>query len=358
MLSEEMTIHAAIMARFKTSCNMPDVSGWKITPMAADGSDRSFFRLTHPAKTGCIAIIPGNNGTNEARSAWRIGCHLNRQKIPAPEMIGYDHDSGTLFCEDLGGTLLHGHLVSQVVPPWHTDFFIPLYTKVIEALVDFQTRGIRAFDQRWCWDTACYDKKVMQQREAGYFYTACCTDLLGISKTALAPTVEETTHLIDQAAQLPVSFLLHRDFQSRNLMLHNDTVKIIDFQGARHGPLGYDLASLLVDPYAGMPQEVQEQLYAIYLTVLQQRAPGLIVEAEAFAHGFFQLCLLRNMQVMGAYAFLGFQRNKPFFRGYLLPAAENLLAILEKTKCHEYVALTRLAATCLEKISRLSTTSL
>ena len=345
------------MARFMTSCNMPDVSDWKITSMASDGSDRSFFRLTHPAKIGCIAIIPGNNGTNEARSAWRIGCHLNRKKIPAPEMKGYNHDSGTLFCEDLGDTLLHRQLFSQVVPPWHNGFFIPLYTKAMEALVDFQTRGIQDFDTQWCWDTACYDKVVMQQREVTYFYTACCNDLLGISETILAATVEETTHIIDQAAQLPASFLLHRDFQSRNLMLRDGVVKIIDFQGARHGPLGYDLASLLLDPYVGMPQEIQEQLYAIYLAVLKQRMPELIVDAEPFARGFLQLSLLRNMQVMGAYAFLGFQRKKPFFRGYLLPAAANFLALLEKQECHEYVALTRLAATCLEKISRLSTGS-
>ncbi|MDT8335906.1 MAG: phosphotransferase, partial [Desulfurivibrionaceae bacterium] len=137
----------------------------------------------------------------------------------------------------------------------------------------------------------------------------------------------EFVELAESAAATPAGFFLHRDFQSRNLMLHNGCLRVIDFQGGRFGPLGYDLASLLIDPYAALPAYVQERLVQKYMETLS----GYSGVGGAFSiENYYLLALQRNLQILGAFAFLSEVRRKVFFRGYLAPATLNLHRLLQE----------------------------
>ena len=116
-----------------------------------------------------------------------------------------------------------------------------------------QVRGAVSFDPKWCWDTPQYDRMLMLERESGYFLQAFWQDLLGMEEPP--GLQEEFFELADRAARIPAGYFLHRDFQSRNIMIHGGEACIIDFQGGRLGPLAYDLASLLIDPYVALPDD-------------------------------------------------------------------------------------------------------
>ena len=200
-----------------------------------------------------------------------------------------------------------------------------------------QISGSVRFDRKWCWDSQRYDKKLMLEKESGYFMQAFCQDLLGIKKFS-AKLTDEFKQLASRAARQPAVYFLHRDFQSRNLMVFDGEIRIIDFQGGRLGPLGYDLASLLLDPYAQIPAEVQQELLDHYLEHLCTYG----LDDLAFLKGYPSLALQRNLQILGAFAFLSNQKQKVFFKQFIPPATLSLRHQLAAPEADDYPHLLKL----------------
>ena len=275
----------------------------------------------------------------EARAAYKIGCHLKKRGIPVPTIHAFDQESGFILFEDLGDTLLYDELKknneNQENFSWEKTK--ETYKEIVELLLYMQISGSVRFDRKWCWDSQRYDKKLMLEKESGYFLQAFCRELLGIDNIP-AELTDEFKQLAGRAARQPAVYFLHRDFQSRNLMLSNGEIRVIDFQGGRLGPLGYDLASLLIDPYAGIPREIQEELLDHYLEHLCKYG----LDDLAFTKGFPSLALQRNLQILGAFAFLSQQRQKVFFKQFILPAAVSLHQQLSGPEGKNYPQLLKL----------------
>jgi len=313
-----------------------------LEPLLPDGSLRRFCRLIRADGARAVAAVPPDDslGLREAKAGWQIGRHLFDCGAPVPEPLAFDETSGLLLCEDLGDVRLHD-VVLQRGPD--SAEVIVLYQQTVVELAKMQVRGREQFDSAWCWDTPRYDRHVMLERESGYFLRALCRDLLQLDydQAALA---EEFAALADKAALADAFFFLHRDFQSRNIMVQAGRVRFIDYQAGRLGPLAYDLASLLIDPYAALPQEMQDELLEHYLDALNALLP---YDREQFRHEYLLLALQRNLQILGAFAFLSSQRGRPFFRPYIEPALRSLLA---KLPAEEYPCLKSLTERCLKAI--------
>jgi len=282
--------------------------------LSGDGSDRIFCRVRRSDGSTLLAVLPpldNPNGLKEARAVYHIGSHLFNSGVAVPECYGYDEESGIVLCEDLGDRLLH-----KALPDCHGEEKIKLYQKAIQALVQLQVKGREQFNPDWCWDTIHYDQKLMEQRESEYFRDAFCRDFLGI-RDFVPGLALEFKQLAARAGAEPADYLMHRDFQSRNLMLAEGRVRIIDFQGARFGPLGYDLASLLLDPYAALDFDLCNELKSYYITTVSDHIP---LDPHSFNEGYYYLFLQRNLQILGAFAYLSQQKGKVFFKDYLRPA--------------------------------------
>lgn len=306
----------------------------QLVKMAGDGSDRCFYRFAS-GPLSLLAILPGENqdkGLAEARAAYGIGTHFFAHGAAVPRIYGFAEECGLILCEDLGDTKLHDLVLAKGVEAPEVD---TCYRQALTALAHLQTETRQGFEPEWCWDTHRYDRALMLARESGYFRQALCEDFLGMA--ALPPGLErEFILLAERAEREPADFILHRDFQSRNLMLHEGKVRIIDFQGARLGPLGYDLASLLIDPYAGLPQTRQDALLAFYLEALAAHIP---LDRGRFIEGYYYMALQRNLQILGAFAFLAKKRGKSFFRQFIKPAAFTLHQRLAAPQGRDFLLL-------------------
>lgn len=314
--------------------------------LAGDGSQRQFLRLNFENDHSIIAVCPSpgqNQGKEEARSAWLIGSHLYRADVPVPEPIAYDQASSLILFEDLGDTRLHDVALREGVGPGTPCF--SLYSAVVRELAHMQVAAMEGFDVTWCWQTPYYDRQLMLEREAGYFNQALCRDFFGLEPDVDA-LYREFSLIADNAASAPASYFLHRDFQSRNIMVRDGRVRIIDFQGGRLGPLGYDLASLLIDPYVNLSSPVQEALLAEYIDLLRQK---VAYEPDRFHAEYLYLALQRNMQILGAFAFLGRQKGKIFFLRFIKPALYSLHALLLQVDKKSYPVLAGIISACLEK---------
>jgi hypothetical protein len=316
----------------------------QVAPLVPDGSSRRFVHLRGPDGATCIAILPPEHderGQAEAIAFARIGDHLHQAGAPVPAILAFDPATGLVLCEDLGERRLFEQVAEQGV-----EGSLALYETAVRQLARMQVRGAAGFDPTWCWDTPRYDRQLMIERESGYFLRACCTDLLGLDFDRAAVAVD-CARLAETAARAPAHFFLHRDFQCRNIMLTGGQVRFIDFQGGRLGPLAYDLASLLLDPYAALPEAMQEHLIAVYLDALGEE---LAYDAAQFRREYLLLALQRNLQILGAFAYLSQVRRKPFFARYLAPALASLGRLLAKPEAAGYAAIMQLTTQCRQEL--------
>jgi aminoglycoside/choline kinase family phosphotransferase len=299
-----------------------------VAPLAADGSTRRFVRVAKNTAPLCLAVMPASTAAREmaeAAAAWQIGRHLQSRGVPVPELLAREEDSGLILFEDLGDTRLHDLVIATDFSDYQARAnLLAVYREIIGQLVVMQVEGAVGLDEQWCWDTPRYDRQLMLERESGYFLRAFWSDLLGMD---VPVGVEgEFAAIAGHAAEASCDFFLHRDFQCRNIMIKEGRVRFIDYQGGRRGPLGYDLASLLIDPYAALPEDCSSRLFEHYLDVLGNR---LKVDVEAFRRHYALLALQRNLQIIGAFAFLSQVRGKTFFAGYIRPAVHQFHAHLQ-----------------------------
>jgi N-acetylmuramate 1-kinase len=296
-----------------------------IQRLSGDGSSRRFVRVTR--KNGeklCLAVAPaGQTGPDlrEAKAARMIGSHLYAQGVRVPAQYGWDEATGLLLFEDLGDVKLHDLVEAHRGPGGVMDLRAvrPLYIQAVQELAVMQIRGALDFDRDWCWDTREYDRSLMLSRESGYFLRAFWQELLG---QPVPEGIEgEFEQIAAMASEAPAVFFLHRDFQSRNIMVQDGQIRFIDFQGGRFGPLGYDLASLLIDPYTALPLPFREELLGIYVEAVNVLHP---LDVPLFRRQYAFLALQRNLQIIGAFSFLSKVRGKDFFARFIAPALASL----------------------------------
>jgi hypothetical protein len=124
-------------------------------------------------------------------------------------------------------------------------------------------------------------------------------------------------------------FFMYRDFQSRNIMIHDEETWFIDFQGGRKGALQYDLASFLYQAKAGFSDTLREDLFRFYLEQITSRRP---LNQDRFRKYFDGYLLIRTLQVLGAYGFRGYYEKKTHFLQSVPMALDNLSLLLERTE--------------------------
>jgi aminoglycoside/choline kinase family phosphotransferase/choline kinase len=293
--------------------------------LKGDGSDRQWYRLNVNQKSIILADhgMKGKKGVDAADAFCNIGRHLFNQGLPVPRIYDGDTLSGYVLIEDLG----NHDLQTAVQEAKNSEHIIRLYRLAIDLLIRIAQRGADQFDPAWCYQTPAYSKSMILEAECRYFVDAFLNTYLGLNQS-YDEFKNEFEFLAENALQHAVQGLMHRDFQSRNIMIKNSNLYAIDFQGARMGPLQYDLASLLIDPYVDLPPDMQTQLLAY---CLEQLTDQMNVAAAEFRHCYRYCCLTRNLQMLGAFGFLTCVKQKPHFKKYIPTAVRTLTANLKQS---------------------------
>lgn len=306
--------------------------------LAGDGSDRCWYRL----RGNGFSVVMVDHGIRlgappgEADAFVNIGRHLHRRGLPVPRIIREDPVAGLVFLEDLGDH----HLQTWVAALASPNEVLALYRQIIDLLIQMWVKGGDGFDPGWAWQTARYDREVIVEKECRYFIEAFAQRYCGRAVTF--ERIEAESHrLADGILDTPAGGFMHRDFQSRNILMAAGRPSIIDFQGGRLGPVQYDLASLLIDPYVALSTEMREAL----LTHFIDRYRDLTGEPREAIEAVYRLCALaRNLQMLGAFGFLVKEKNKTYFADYIPNALASLRINLAKVKTHAFPELQAIAA--------------
>lgn len=306
--------------------------------IAGDGSERRFYRVTAGRGKSWVVMVhehppTDQRGVTENDSFLYIAQHLKGKGLPVPEIYHHDKARGWFIMEDLGDC----HLQTEVMGmKGDQGRLIETYHRVIDVLVLIQVEGRKGFDLAHTHNVP-YDQEFMLAWESGYFHRAFLLDYLGLDIPA-EELREEMEDLARRAGEAPQDYFLYRDFQSRNIMTRDGKLGLVDFQGGRLGPLQYDLASLLLDPYVELDRGMREELLAYYLGHIQERIP---LDLQEFRELYPFVALHRAMQILGAFAFLTKGRGLKFFQSYIPPALRNLRTLLGDTCFDPYKRLKR-----------------
>jgi hypothetical protein len=286
-----------------------ELAGARVIPLAGDGSDRRFYRIRKGRLHFVALSSPRQAGReiDENDSYHRIGSHLHGRGIPVPRFFWSDPGNGWYLLEDLGDIHLQRYAERGVAD-------LPLlYGRAVRLLAAMHRRIPEGFRPDFCFDTAVYDPPFVHARELEYFRKAFLVAYAGLDASP-----EELRHdfenLAEAAGVHESSMVIHRDFQSRNIMVRNGALRLLDFQGMRFGPLAYDLASLLVDPYVALPRDLQEGLVGLYWSSTGKAMHGSF---RRFMESYRAVRLCRNLQALGAYGYLGLVKGKTRFFRYI-----------------------------------------
>jgi aminoglycoside/choline kinase family phosphotransferase/dTDP-glucose pyrophosphorylase len=285
--------------------------------LAGDGSDRKWYRLSSGAFSVILADhgIHGQRETSEARAFISIGKHLYQQGIPVPEIYLHDTLSGLVFLEDLGNVNLQQQFFND-----NQTNVTKLYETVVDQLCEMFVKGARGFNPSWTYQTPRYNKQLILEHECRYFVDAFLNDYLGLD-VKWEQLEDDFLKLSNNTLKYSINGFMHRDFQSRNIMVKDGRVFFIDFQGGRMGPIQYDLASLIIDPYVRLPFVLREHLK----NYCRNKLSSIIsLNNEMFEKGFQFCSITRNLQILGAFGFLSGKKKKLFFRAYIPPALHML----------------------------------
>ncbi|MBD3307440.1 phosphotransferase [candidate division KSB3 bacterium] len=291
-----------------------------IAPLPQSGSSRTYYRLIGESKTA-VGVLNADRKENAA--FLEFSKHFQQQGLAVPAIYAEALEDNAYLMQDLGDTTLFSALTAKRQGSEFPEEFVAIYKRVLEQLPRFQILGGRGLNYGVCYPRAWFDQQSMLW-DLNYFkyYFLKLADI-PFDEQAL----EDDFHALSRfLLQTDCSFFLYRDFQSRNIMLCQGQPYFIDYQGGRKGALQYDVASLLYDAKAAIPDPIRQELLAHYLDVL---STFMSLNREEFIEYYDGYVLIRMMQAMGAYGFRGLYEQKAHFQQSISYALTNLERLLD-----------------------------
>jgi aminoglycoside/choline kinase family phosphotransferase len=295
-----------------------DIDSVRITPIEKGGSGRRFYRVHNTAEQRLI-LVKYNLERIENGHYVAIAKFLEAHDIRAPKIYYHDPEEGLIWIEDLGEDDLFSHrgeswLVRRALYESALDQGAKLHRISERDSAEIRINLPAEFNaDLYLW-------------EQGYFLKNCLgryfrMDHARLRELASLPAMNA---IAERLAELP-RVLVHRDFQSQNIIIRNALAYLIDFQGMRPGLAEYDVASLLYDPYVRLSEGERAELIGYYIE--RRKEWGFNVVSE-FAE-VLQLCAIqRLMQALGAYGYLGLVKKQEAFLEHIPSALNSLSEIL------------------------------
>ena len=310
----------------------------RVVPLTGDASDRRYFRII-PVDGPSIVLALHAGAIEFASLPFANVAELLRLiPLPVPLVLGHSDPLGILALQDLGDVTLQAHL-GAASPTQHAD----LYREAVALIETLQRRGAELQADRYIPYQVAFDvEKLTWELEFFVKYFILGYRGVALKDSERSALQEEWAAIVDELAAEP-RVLCHRDYHSRNLMLSDGSLYIIDFQDARMGPDTYDLASLLRDSYVDIADWELDDLIG-HFVALKGTA-----DRQEFRRRFDLMALQRNLKALGTFGYQTMTRGNPVYIQYMPRTLRYARSNLEK-----YPRFTRLRELLSAHIDELS----
>lgn len=294
-----------------------------IQKLPQTASYREYYRISYKGNT-VIGVFNEDKKENEAFLSFsKTFGELN---LNVPQVLFVELENNVYLLSDLGDATLYSIIHSKKHDYAAYPELVDLYKKALEQLQRFQIVADKKIDYKYCYPRAKFDRQSILW-DLNYFkYDFLKLGRIGFDEQLLENDFQKFSEFV---ASVDTNYFLYRDFQSRNIMVKEDDLYFIDYQGGRKGALQYDVAALLYDAKAEIPNSIREELLNHYLDKLES-VYGL--SRKEFMKSYYAFVLIRIMQAMGAYGFRGLFEKKVHLIKSIIPATKNLKYLLESGK--------------------------
>jgi N-acetylmuramate 1-kinase len=302
-----------------------------VTALTADASDRRYFRVAAADSAPIVLALHAGPIEFATMPFVNVAGLLHRMEIPAPSLLGHSDPLGIIALEDLGDVTLQAHLgAGSVSDHWS------LYVEAVRLVRQLQQRGREFASTAYVPYTLAFDVEKLTF-EFDFFTTHFLEGYRGVvfeaaERTALAT---ELAAIVEELAAEP-RVVCHRDYHSRNLMVHRGRLYLIDFQDARMGPDTYDLVSLLRDSYVDVTDRERDGLIAEFCRL------SSIADGGEFRRRFDLMSVQRNIKALGTFGFQASARGNAAYVEYmprtLRSVRENLARYTRFSRLRELLA--------------------
>jgi len=277
----------------------------EIISLPLSGSNRYYFRVVLTDQT-LIATFNEDIAENEA--FFYLADFFTKQGFKVPAIVHIFNNRKLYLQQDLGDTTLFQLLKQeQSISPIIKQY----YYQALTDLLLFQFSAKNGLDFSRCYPVEAFDNQAIQW-DLNYFKYM-------FLKLVHVPFDEKKLEqdfqlLIQMASKAENSYFMFRDFQSRNIMVHNQQLFYIDFQGGRRGSVYYDVASLLFDAKAELPFSFRNELVEYYLSQLSKH---IKIDTEQALQQYYLFVFIRILQALGAYGYRGiFEQKEHFLKSF------------------------------------------
>ncbi len=270
-----------------------------VVPLTGDASDRRYFRVIYPDAPSIVLALHAGSFDYQALPFVNVAGLLRQIPLPIPSILDHADDLGVLALQDLGDVTLQAHL-GAASPGEHAA----LYRQAVSFIEVLQRRGHALTDDRYVPYRISFDVEKLTW-ELDFFIKHFLQAYRGVtlSDSSRDAIRKENAHIVDELAS-ESRVLCHRDYHSRNIMVDDGRLFVIDFQDARMGPDTYDLASLLRDSYVDLGETAMEELIAYFLALRDEPSQGNAPESpQDFQRRFDLMCLQRNLKALGTFGY-------------------------------------------------------
>jgi hypothetical protein len=311
-----------------------------MTALTEGGSDRAFYRI----KTGSasVVVMASASPRHDIHSYIDVGTFLFQHGIGVPRIIASNKEEHIVLLEDLGDDSLYDLVTRAATDGEKTGY----YRKVLAGLAEMQVKTAGNLEGCGCLRGRSFGYEAFRW-ETDYFTECFLKRFCGFA-IENDQELDREFHVLAETLSHEPRYFMHRDFQSQNIYFKDGAVRYIDFQTATRGLLQYDAVSLLKDAYVVLQDSQREELLDFYLDMLIG-VWGLTLEREVFARTFHLTGLQRNMQALGAFAYLTMDKKKTAFAAHIPAALFYLKAALREMP--EFPLLSGLVERAREKIA-------
>jgi aminoglycoside/choline kinase family phosphotransferase len=250
--------------------------------------------------------------------------HFQQKKLPVPEIFCVNEEQTIYIQQDLG---THS-LLNKLEEHGHNEYVYGLFEKSLHNLVQIQIKGNDGLDYNQCLTAKEFGKQAILSDLLYFKYYFLDTLRLPYDKQAMMDDFEALSTYLTFTQH---KYFMFRDFQSRNIIVQNDAVFFIDYQGGMKGALQYDVASLLWQAKAELSEVWKDKLLLYYMdeveALLQQK-----IDRTTFVSQYTGYVLIRLLQVLGAYGFRGLFERKAHFLASIPLALQNLKFFIENKR--------------------------
>jgi aminoglycoside/choline kinase family phosphotransferase len=283
----------------------------RVVPLTGDASDRKYFRIIPEEGPSIVLALHAGSFTFADLPFANVAELMQRIGLPVPAVLGHSDALGILALQDLGDVTLQAHLGAS-----SSTEHAALYRQAVTLIELLQRRGeeLELESDRYLPYKSAFDvEKLTWELEFFTKHFVCGYRGVTLSPAERSTLTDEWAAIVGELATEP-RVLCHRDYHSRNLMLSDGSLYIIDFQDARMGPDTYDLVSLLRDSYVDITDRELDELVAYFLALTRCTPDG---GADEFRRRFDLMALQRNLKALGTFGYQTMTRANPVYIQYM-----------------------------------------